>query len=133
MLATALSLDKGIPALELWRKHFTVISLNYFASASAAFVLVILLKYVSLVAAAALLPVLVIFYLAMRSWLGRLEDANTHVAELNRLYLSTVAALSTAIEAKDGVTSDHIHRVQAYAMGLARALDDHRRHDAAGD
>src|SRR5262249_5572813 len=25
-------------------------------------------------------------------------------------------------EAKDGVTSDHIHRVQAYAMGLAKAL-----------
>jgi putative nucleotidyltransferase with HDIG domain len=37
--------------------------------------------------------------------------------------LSTVSALSTAIEAKDGVTSDHIHRVQAYAMGLAGALN----------
>jgi putative nucleotidyltransferase with HDIG domain len=37
--------------------------------------------------------------------------------------VSTVSALSAAIEAKDGVTSDHIHRVQAYAMGLARALD----------
>jgi putative nucleotidyltransferase with HDIG domain len=83
---------------------------------------VVLLKYISVLAAAALLPVLIIFYLAMRSWLGRLEDADTHVAALHRLYLSTVAALSTAIEAKDGVTSDHIHRVQAYAMGLARAL-----------
>ena len=38
------------------------------------------------------------------------------------LYLSTIEALSTAIEAKDGVTSSHIHRVQHYAMGLARAL-----------
>jgi putative nucleotidyltransferase with HDIG domain len=122
LLATALALDKGMPAIELWRRHFTVISLNYFASASAAFVLVILLKFVSPVAVAALAPVLVIFYLAMRSWLGRLDDADKHVAKVNRLYLSTVSALSTAIEAKDGVTSDHIHRVQAYAMGLARAL-----------
>jgi putative nucleotidyltransferase with HDIG domain len=123
LLAAVVALDKGVAILALWRRHFTVISLNYFASASAAFVLVVLLKYISVVAAAALLPVLIIFYLAMRSWLGRLEDADTHVAALNRLYLSTVAALSTAIEAKDGVTSDHIHRVQAYAMGLARALE----------
>ena len=123
LLAAALSLDKGVSAIEIWRRHFTVISLNYFASASAAFVLVILFKYVSPLAVAALAPVLVIFYLAMRSWLGRLEDADKHVDKVNRLYLSTVSALSTAIEAKDGVTSDHIHRVQAYAMGLARALD----------
>ena len=39
-------------------------------------------------------------------------------------YTSVVlSALSTAIEAKDGVTSDHVHRVQGYAMGLARALN----------
>lgn len=123
LLATAISLEKKQPTIQLWRRHFTVISLNYFASASAAFVLVILLKYVSPIAVAALAPVLVIFYLAMRSWLGRLDDADKHVAKVNRLYLSTVSALSTAIEAKDGVTSDHIHRVQGYAMGLARALD----------
>jgi putative nucleotidyltransferase with HDIG domain len=122
LLATAISLDKKQPIIQLWRRHFTVISLNYFASASAAFVLVILLKYVSPIAVAALVPVLVIFYFAMRSWLGRLDDADKHVAKVNHLYLSTVSALSTAIEAKDGVTSDHIHRVQGYAMGLARAL-----------
>lgn len=122
LLATAISLDKKQPTVQLWRRHFTVISLNYFASASAAFVLVILLKYVSPIAVAALAPVLIIFYLAMRSWLGRLDDADKHVAKVNDLYLSTVSALSTAIEAKDGVTSDHIHRVQGYAMGLARKL-----------
>ena len=58
----------------------------------------------------------------MRSWTGRLKDAEEHVATVNRLYLSTIGALSTAIEAKDGVTSSHIHRVQHYAMGLAKAL-----------
>jgi len=60
-------------------------------------------------------------HLAMRSWLGRVDDAQRHLTRVNQLYLSTVSVLSTAIEAKDGVTSDHIHRVQAYAMGLARA------------
>jgi putative nucleotidyltransferase with HDIG domain len=58
----------------------------------------------------------------VRSWFGRLEDAQQHLADVHRLHLSTIEAFSTAIEAKDGVTSDHIHRVQAYAMGLARVL-----------
>jgi putative nucleotidyltransferase with HDIG domain len=41
---------------------------------------------------------------------------------VDRLYLSTIEAFSTAIEAKDGVTSSHIHRVQHYAVALARRL-----------
>lgn len=122
LLAAAVALEKGVPVLQLWRRHFPVISINYFASASAAFVLVVLLKSVSAFAVAALAPVFVIFYLAMRSWLGRLDDAERHVSAIRRLYTSTVAALATAIEAKDGVTSDHIHRVQGYAMGLSNAL-----------
>jgi putative nucleotidyltransferase with HDIG domain len=36
--------------------------------------------------------------------------------------MSTIQALSTAIEAKDGVTSSHIRRVQTYSLALARAL-----------
>ena len=73
-------------------------------------------------ALAAVVPLFAVVHLAMRSWTGRLEDAEQHVATVDRLYLSTIGALSTAIEAKDGVTSSHIHRVQHYAMGLAKAL-----------
>ena len=83
---------------------------------------VIAVDYVSLIALAAVIPLFAIFHLAMKSWAGRLEDANRHIVTVDKLYLSTIGALSTAIEAKDGVTSSHIHRVQHYAMGLARAL-----------
>ena len=69
-----------------------------------------------------MVPLFAVIHLAMRSWTGRFEDADQHVATVDRLYLSTIGALSTAIEAKDGVTSSHIHRVQHYAMGLAKAL-----------
>ena len=41
---------------------------------------------------------------------------------VDKLYLSTIETLATAIEAKDGVTSDHIRRVQKFAIGLAKAL-----------
>ena len=97
-------------------------SLNYFASGSAAFLLILLTQYLSIMSVAAVLPLLAVIHLAMRSWTGRMQDAEHHVATVDRLYLSTIGALSTAIEAKDGVTSSHIHRVQHYAMGLAKAL-----------
>jgi putative nucleotidyltransferase with HDIG domain len=41
---------------------------------------------------------------------------------MDRLYLSTVETLAMAIDAKDDVTHSHVRRVQAYAVGLARAL-----------
>ena len=46
-----------------------------------------------------------------------------HVATLNRLYLSTVETLATAIDAKDEVTHGHIRRVQTGTVALARALN----------
>lgn len=122
LLSIAVALEKRIAAWMVWRRHFAVVSLNYFAAASAAFFLLVVVQYLSLIALAAVIPLVAIFHQGMKSWTGRLEDANEHVATVDRLYLSTIEALSTAIEAKDGVTSSHIHRVQHYAMGLAHAL-----------
>ena len=119
--AVAVALEKGVSPFSVWRR-FGMVFLNYYAAASAAFFLYVVFKYVSLVALAAVVPLFAIFHLAMRSWTGRLRDAEQHVATIDRLYLSTIGALSTAIEAKDGVTSNHIHRVQHYAMGLAKAI-----------
>jgi putative nucleotidyltransferase with HDIG domain len=121
LTAIAVALEKGISPLVVWRR-FGMVSLNYYAAASAAFFLYVVVEYVSLMALAAVVPLFAIVHLAMRSWTGRLSDAEQHVATVDRLYLSTIGALSTAIEAKDGVTSSHIHRVQHYAMGLAKAI-----------
>jgi putative nucleotidyltransferase with HDIG domain len=124
LTACAVAIEKRISPLAVWRKHLGVISLNYFAAASATFFLLLVVQYFSLIALAAVMPLFAIFHLAMKSWTGRLADAEQYVATVDRLYLSTIGALSTAIEAKDGVTSSHIHRVQHYAMGLATALGD---------
>jgi putative nucleotidyltransferase with HDIG domain len=122
LTAVAVGLENRTSPLVVWRRHFAVVSLNFFGAASAAFFLVVVVEYVSLIALVAVIPLFAIFHLAMKSWTGRLQDANRHVAKVDSLYLSTIEALSTAIEAKDGVTSSHIHRVQHYAMGLAHAL-----------
>jgi putative nucleotidyltransferase with HDIG domain len=54
--------------------------------------------------------------------LGRVEDAVAHVDQVNKLYLSTIETLATAIDAKDQVTHGHIRRVQRFALGLARKI-----------
>ena len=122
LTACAVSLEKHISPLQVWRRHIVAITINYFAAASAAFFLLLVVQYLSVLAVAAVVPLFAIFHMALRSWTGRIEDAELHVATVDRLYLSTIGALSTAIEAKDGVTSSHIHRVQHYAMGLAKAI-----------
>ena len=42
--------------------------------------------------------------------------------ERSRLHLATIEALALAIDAKDQTAPNHIRRVQAYAVGLARAV-----------
>ena len=122
MLSVAIALEKSVSPLSVWRSHFAIMSVNFFASGSIALLVVLLTQYFSIVALVAVLPLLATISLATNSWTGRIEDAETHVATVDKLYLSTIGALSTAIEAKDGVTSSHIHRVQHYAIGLAKAL-----------
>ena len=122
LTAVAVALTKGTSPLAVWRQHFAIVSVNYFASASASFFLIVLTRSVGVGALVAVTPLICICYLAMRSWLGRVEDAQRHIDKVNQLYMSTIGAFSTAIEAKDGVTSDHVNRVQTYALGLARAL-----------
>jgi putative nucleotidyltransferase with HDIG domain len=122
LTAIAIGLEKARSPLVVWQSHFMVVSLNYFASGSIAFLLVLFAQYQSVIMLLATLPLIAVIHFAMQSWAGRLEDAQQHIVTVDRLYISTIGALSTAIEAKDGVTSGHIHRVQHYAMALARAL-----------
>ena len=121
-MALAIGLDTRQPAVRIWRQHFLWLSLSYLAAASVAFCLVVLIQQVSLVAAAMVLPLLVIFHLTLSTSFGRLEDAQRHLGDMDHLYLSTVETLAMAIDAKDDVTHDHVRRVQAYAMGLAKEL-----------
>jgi putative nucleotidyltransferase with HDIG domain len=120
--AIAAALERGVSPFEVWRRHFAVFSLSHAASASAGLFLLVLAQRFGVVALAAVMPMVAIVYLGLRSRFGRLADAERHVQQVDRLYMSTIQALSTAIEAKDGVTSSHIRRVQTYSLALARKL-----------
>ena len=88
LTAIAVALERAEPVFRLWRRHFAGISLYHFAAASAAFFVVVTVRSVSMFALAAVLPLLLIFHVAMRSWLGRAGDAQRHIAEVDRLHLS---------------------------------------------
>ena len=122
LTAVAIGLDARKSPIDIWRQHFSWLSVHSFAAASVSFCLILLIYKVSLTAVIVVLPLLVVLHLTLRASFGRLEDARSHVAHLDRLYLSTVETLAMAIDAKDDVTHSHVRRVQAYALGLARAL-----------
>ena len=125
LIAIALAFERKGSALDIWRRNFLWLSLNYLGGASVALVLVSYLKVVTLTAVGVIIPLLVVLYLTFRTAWGRLEDANKHVTQLNELYLSTIETLAMAVDAKDQLTHGHIRRVQVYAVELARRVGVH--------
>ena len=121
LLAVAIALETNTPIPAVWKRLWPL-SVNYVAAASAAFCFVIVMRSGGAMAALAVTPLVVVLHLTLRSITGRLSDAERYVQTVDKLYLSTIETLATAIEAKDGVTSDHIRRVQKFAIGLAKAL-----------
>ena len=122
LVAAAVAVERGISAFTVWRTQFLWLSASYLASAAIAAILVVFTNAVDFALAAVLLPLVAVTVLAIRTTLGRLDDTNRHLLEVNSLHLSTIETLAMAIDAKDQVTHGHIRRVQRFAVGLARAL-----------
>ena len=122
MVATALAIERRQSGLRIWREQFLWLSLNYFSGASVAALLVVYAKSIDWAVIGLIVPLLAISYLTFRTTLGRLDDANAHLGELNKLHISTIETLAMAVDAKDQVTHGHIRRVQRYALGLSDFL-----------
>jgi putative nucleotidyltransferase with HDIG domain len=119
MIAIAVGIQHRSSAFTIWRNNFLALSLNYIGGASLAALLVSYTNTVDLITLGIIIPLLFISYLTFKYSLGRVDDATKHVEEVNRLYLSTIETLATAIDAKDQVTHGHIRRVQKFALGLS--------------
>src|SRR5688572_9787357 len=122
LVTLALALDHDKPAYPIWRDNFLWLSVNYFGGASVAALLVAYTKEIDFTTLGIIVPLLFISYLTYKMSMGRIEDANRHLVEVNKLYLSTIETLAMAIDAKDQITHGHIRRVQRFAVGLARAV-----------
>ena len=122
LIATAVAFETGVRPTRIWRRDFAWLSINHFAAASLALLLVASTRYLDLIQVMLLAPVLMVVYFTLKTTMDRVRDSNDHLIQVNRLYLSTIEALAMAIDAKDQVTHGHIRRVQTYAIGLARKL-----------
>src|SRR5947209_4025238 len=83
-------------------------------------IIVKLIAVISFYAFILSVPIAAIMYFTYRVYLDRVETSDRHAEQINELHLRTIEALAIAIDAKDEVTHDHVHRVQIYATGLAR-------------
>ena len=122
IVAFAISLERHIPPFRIWRDNFVWLSLNYFGGASVAALLVSYTKNLDFTYLTVIVPLLLVLYFTFSTSMGRVEDANRHLAQLNSLYMSTIETLAMAIDAKDQITHGHIRRVQIYAVGLAKRI-----------
>jgi diguanylate cyclase (GGDEF)-like protein/putative nucleotidyltransferase with HDIG domain len=123
LIAFAVAFEARISPYKVWRQNFLWLSLNYFSGASVALLLVAYTNNVDVRFIGVIVPLLFVLYLTFKTTMGRVEDATSHVQQLNRLYLSTIETLAMAIDAKDQITHGHIRRVQQYAVRLANELD----------
>jgi putative nucleotidyltransferase with HDIG domain len=122
LVTAAIALERRTSPIRIWRENFVGLALNYFGGASVAALLAnyrgdLDYRYILIV-----VPLLVVLYFTFSSSMGRVEDQNRHLSQLNTLYMSTIETLAMAIDAKDQITHGHIRRVQLYAVGLAKSI-----------
>ena len=122
LITFVIALERRLDPIKVWKTSFGWLSLNYFGGASVAFLLVGYNRTINLGYIGAIIPLLLVLYFTFKAAMGRVEDADKHVEEINRLYLSTIETLAMAIDAKDQVTHGHIRRVQAHATSLAKEV-----------
>jgi putative nucleotidyltransferase with HDIG domain len=122
IITFAIALERHLAPFPIWRDNFARLSLNYFGGASVAALFVSYTRELDYTYLVIIVPLIVVLYVTFSTSMGRVEDANRHLKELNTLYLSTIETLAMAIDAKDQITHGHIRRVQLLAVGLAAKL-----------
>ena len=122
IVAVAVSFERQVSFLSLWREHLAAVWITYFGGIFGAMLVMLLPHYSTLETLILILPLPVILYVTVRHALGRAQDQINHLGKLNKVYVAAIEALAHAVDAKDEVTHDHTRRVQDQTMRLARAL-----------
>jgi putative nucleotidyltransferase with HDIG domain len=122
IVAVAVSFERRVSMLAIWREHLAGVWITYFGGIFGAMLLTVLARFRTLDILILILPLPVILYVTFRHAVGRAQDQITHLGSVNRVYVAAIEALAHAVDAKDQVTHDHTRRVQDQTLRLARAL-----------
>jgi putative nucleotidyltransferase with HDIG domain len=107
---------------KVWRNSCFWSFPHYLAGAAAAGLFELTVQLLGWQTALLFIPVSCLLYRASSLHIGRMDDARQHADDTAALYLRTITSLAGAIEAKDSETSEHLQRVQVYAMEIGRDL-----------
>ena len=122
IVAVAVSFERRISILAIWRVHLAGVWLTYFGGIFGAMLVMLLARFSTLETVILIVPLPVILYMTFRHALGRATDQIDNLAKVNKVYVGAIEALAHAVDAKDEVTHDHTRRVQDRAVQLARTI-----------
>ena len=127
-IAVAVALHERANVFRIWQAHFKNLWFAFIGGGLGAAIVVFALQHGTYGMVVLSLPILlaVILHFAYRNATGRVADRLQHLEQVNRMHLSTIEALAHAVNAKDGVTHNHIRRVQTRAIELATRLGVNR-------
>jgi diguanylate cyclase (GGDEF)-like protein/putative nucleotidyltransferase with HDIG domain len=120
LLAIHQALKRRTSVVKLWWANYSWAIVTYTASASAAGIIYLGIKYYGITSLLAAGPLVVVIFATCHFYFKQADERARASERISRMHLATVEALATAIDAKDQVTHDHVYRVQVYASGLAR-------------
>ena len=119
-IAVAISLSSNEKLFDIWRKNYAPLALDFFVSACAGAIIVLITPSYGVVGPVLLAPFVLAVWLLNKINRAKTIEAHEHLKEQEQLYLRTVETLALAVDAKDQTTYGHIRRVRAYALGLAK-------------
>jgi diguanylate cyclase (GGDEF)-like protein/putative nucleotidyltransferase with HDIG domain len=120
--ATVVALKRGRNVIKIWTENYLLTLPAFFIGALAAGVISKTMTMFGFYSFVIALPILLLTYIAYRSYLGKVETSNKHIEGLTKLHLAVVESLTMAIDAKDDLSRGHILRVRTLAEGLGRAV-----------
>ncbi|PYS16341.1 MAG: hypothetical protein DMG15_02515 [Acidobacteria bacterium] len=121
-LSLALSFWMKRSFWSIWKEGVVLYLLNFLGSAAAAGLIWLFYERAGFLIFLLSAPIAVVLYQLYHFYVEKYDQAQKHIQELNKLYLQTIEALASAVDAKDRYTHGHIRRVQAYAAKLATFL-----------
>jgi putative nucleotidyltransferase with HDIG domain len=121
-VAVAIGLFAERAIIPVWKDGIGICVTNFAGSAAAAGLMSLFYRQVGFYIFVLCLPLAVIIYQLHRFYIEKYQEAEARISDLNKLYLQTIEALASAVDAKDRYTHGHIRRVEAYAVALAKCL-----------
>ena len=128
-IAAVIALTESRNVWSVWRDNYFWTFPNYLVGAAVAWIFHATSHRFGWQTSLLLLPVLYVLYRSHTLYVNRLEEAKRraederkHAEEVAALHRRTIKTLALAIEAKDQTTSDHLARVEVYAVEVGKEL-----------